>query len=73
MFHNIFNSIIFQRRQKALLWSKGVKTHICIVPAILTLSPTKNPLLLEFSLSNFSRMPINFGKISDRNLDKISF
>ena len=25
IFHNIFNGMIFQRRQKALLWSKGLR------------------------------------------------
>ena len=26
IFHNIFKYMIFQRRQKALLWSKGLST-----------------------------------------------
>ena len=27
IFHNIFKYIVFQRRQKALLWSKGLKSN----------------------------------------------
>ena len=41
IFHNIFKYMIFQRRQKALLWSKGLKygindclMNVCIVYAI---------------------------------------
>ena len=29
IFHNIFKNMIFQRRQKALLWSKGLNASAC--------------------------------------------
>ena len=29
IFHNIFKCVVFQRRQKALLWSKGLQQMIC--------------------------------------------
>ena len=41
IFHNIFKYMIFERRQKALLWSKGLKTHTFIWVAFIKIYRSK--------------------------------
>ena len=45
MFHNIFKYMIFQRRQKALLWSKG----LCRFKGVIPLKMVKVQNLCNFA------------------------
>ena len=47
LFHNIFKYMVFQRRQKALLWSKGSIIHILFIKISKPFEDFKNFFLLQ--------------------------
>ena len=62
-FHNIFKYVVFQRRQKALSWSKGLNMmlHVFVKVAIMSKSLSTFPTNTHFFSSMFTEMHILFG------------
>ena len=70
IFHNIFKYMIFQRRQKALLWSKGLKygindclMNVCIVYAIRIFLVDINMYHKNISFFFSSNQGLNYKRI----------